>query len=246
MKATDALTLEACLIALAKLETELPIELHQQVQDLGRALEANDPEAVDRLRELVIHHADLHQHYDVARLTLQEQYRSQERAKGHWPGSNRANGTCTLALEQLAVSILRADDFRSAAQGLLKGNGASSTKAAAQTELQPFLQALHRTVATLDAASVRLMKELERKPATLENLSYGLNMGLDQVRGLCNRLRTNGYISPLTSGFWTMVLPLFGVYPHKSAQIHEQTFLTLTAKGYFKLNPVIVFHRDQG
>lgn len=244
MKATDALTLEACLIALAKLETELPVELHQQVQDLGQALEANDPQAVDRLRELVTHHADLNQHYDVARLTLQEQYRSQERAKGWRPDLNGVNGNATLTLEQLAVPILRADDFRSAAQRLLKGNG-GRTKSAAQTELQPFLQALQRTVATLDAASVRLMKELERKPATLENLSYGLNMGLDQVRGLCSRLRTNGYISPLTSGFLTMVLPLIGVYPHKSVQLDDQTFLTLTAKGYFKLNPVIDFHREQ-
>jgi len=245
MKATDALTLEACLIALAKLETELPTELHHQVQDLGQALETQDPQAIDRLRDLVTGHADLHQHYDVARLTLQEQYRSQERAKGWQPGFNGANGTATLALEQLAVPILRADDFRGAAQRLLKGNRAGRSHAQAQSELQPFLKTLQRTVATLDAASVRLMKELERKPATLENLSYGLNLGLGQVRGMTNRLRNNGYVSPLTSGFLTMVLPLIGVYPHKSAQLDDQTFLTLTAKGYFKLNPVIEFHREQ-
>lgn len=243
MKATDALTLEACLIALAKLETELPTELHHQVQALGQALETKDPQAIDRLRDLVTSHADLHQHYDVARLTLQEQYRCQERAKGWQPSLNGVNGTATLTLEQLAVPILRADDFRSAAQRLLKGSGRANSQA--HGELQPFLQTLQRTVATLDAASVRLMKELERKPATLENLSYGLNMGLDQVRGMANRLRSNGYVSPLTSGFLTMVLPLIGVYPHKSAQLDDQTFLTLTAKGYFKLKPVIEFHREQ-
>ena len=243
MKATDALTLEACLIALAKLETELPIELHQQVQDLGQALETKDPQAIDRLRDLVTGHADLHQHYDVARLTLQEQYRSQERAKGWQP---LTNSTATLALEQLAVPILRADDFRSAAQRLLKSNGAGRANASAQSELQPFLKALQHTVATIDPLSVRLMKELERKPTTLESLSHGLNLGLDQVRNVAYRLRNNGYVSPLTSGFLIMVLPLIGVYPHKSAQFDDQTFLTLTAKGYFKLNPVIEFHREQG
>ncbi|WP_035994656.1 hypothetical protein [Leptolyngbya sp. KIOST-1] len=239
MKATDALTLEACLIALAKLETELPIELHQQVQALGQALEAHDPNAVSQLRELVTQHPDLHQHYDMARLTLQEQYRSQERAKGWQPGPHGASSTAALALEQVAVPILSADDFRSAAQRVLRGQGGH------QPELQPFLRSLQRTVATLDPLSVLLMKELERRPATLENLSYGLNLGLDQVRKLCNRLRTSGYVSPLTSGFLTMVLPLVGIYPHKSAPLDDQTFLTLTAKGYFKLNPVIEFHRDQ-
>lgn len=244
MKATDALTLEACLLALAQLETELPIALHQQVQDLGQALEAQDPQAVNQLRQVVMEHDDLRRHYDVARMTLQEQYRSQERAKGWQPGLNGASGTATLALEQLAVPILRADDFRSAAQRLLKGNGAGR-RSAPQAELQPFLQTLQRTVATLDPLSVRLMKELERKPATLESLSYGLNLGLDQVRGIAHRLRNHGYVSPLTSGFLNMVLPLIGVYPHKSAQLDDHTVLTLTAKGYFKLNPVIEFHREQ-
>ncbi|MFH7242642.1 MAG: hypothetical protein ACHWZW_07305 [Spirulina sp.] len=243
INAADALTLEACLIALAKLETALPADLHHQVQDLGAALEAKDPEAVDRLRQVVTRHEDLNQHYEVARLALEDQYHHQRQAKTWPPEDPNHAAAATRALEAMAVPILQSDDFRETAHHLLKEQGMHKP---AQAELWPFMRTLKRTVTSLDWPSVRMMKELERQPATPEHLSHSLRLGLDQVQRMALRLRNNGYISPLTTGFFDMVLPLFGVYPHKAARLDDQTFLTLTAKGYFKLNPVIVFHRHQG
>ncbi len=124
MKATEALALEACLIALTKLETELPPELHQQVQQLGQAIDAKDSQAIAQLQALVTSHDDLRQHYDIARLSLQEQYRSQERTKDWQSGTNG-----TVALEQVAIPILSADSFRDAAQRILKVNLGSTTQA---------------------------------------------------------------------------------------------------------------------
>ena len=104
MKAADALTLEACLIALAKLETELPPELHQAVQQTGHALQGNDSQAVTQLRDLVMQHEGLRQHYEMARMALQEQYRTQERAKSGRPDANGSAGTATLTLQDFCQS----------------------------------------------------------------------------------------------------------------------------------------------
>ncbi|MGF1567590.1 MAG: hypothetical protein ACFCVD_05910 [Nodosilinea sp.] len=251
MKATEALTLEACLIALAKLETELPPELHQTVQGLGHRLKEHDPQAIAQLREVVSSHDDLRQHYEIARLSLQEQYQSQERAKGGLALGRGLASADSVALADpatltdLAWPILTADDFRTAAQRLLQRNDLRSARPIANRAMQPFLTTLERTVSTLDLASVRLMKELERKPATLEDLSFWLAMGLEQIRPMANRLCNSGYISPLGGNFLHMLLPLVGVYPQKSSPVNDQTPLTLTAKGYFKLNPVIEFHGKQ-
>lgn len=240
INAADALTLEACLIALAKLEAALPADLHSQVQALGAALQAQEPDAVERLRQVVTCHEDLNQHYEVARLALEDQYHHHRQAKT-WPPEGHAEAA-TRALESMAVPILQSDDFRETAHHLLKEQGLHKP---AQAELWPFMRTLRRTVTSLDWASVRMMKALERQPATPEHLAHSLSLGRDQVRRMALRLRNNGYISPLTTGFFDMVLPLFGVYPHKAARLDDQTFLTLTAKGYFTLNPVIAFHRHQ-
>jgi hypothetical protein len=252
MKATEALTLEACLIALAKLETELSPALHQTVQGLGHRLKEQDPQAIAQLREVVTSHEDLRQHYEIARLSLQEQYQSQERAKGG-PVLGRGLASAdtvaladTATLMDLAWPILTADDFRSAAQRLLERDDLRSNRRPVNNpKMQPFLTTLERTVSTLDLASVRLMKELERKPASLEDLSFWLGMDMGQVRPLANRLRNNGYISPLSGNLLHMMLPLVGVYPQKSGPVDDHTLLTLTAKGHFKLNPVVEFNRQQ-
>jgi hypothetical protein len=244
MKAADALTLEACLIALAKLETELPPELHQAVQQTGQTLKVNDSQAVAQLRDLVMQHEGLRQHYEMARMALQEQYRVQERAKSGRPGANGSAGTAALTLQDFASPILSSEDFRSATQRLFKREDVRHACHQANSDMQSFLRILKRTVAHLDPVSIKLMKELERKPATVENLSYGLNLGVHQVRHLAQRLQSSGYISPLSGNFFHMVLPLVGIYPQKSHQLDEQTYLSLTAKGYFQLNPVIEFPKE--
>jgi hypothetical protein len=173
MKATDALTLEACLIALARVETELPPELHQAVQQTGQALQNNDTQAIAQLRDLVISHDGLRQHYDMARMALQGQYHTQERAKSAWLTSNSSATAATLTLQDFAIPILSANDFRSATQRLFKRKDVRHACQQADADVRSFLQVLKRTVAHLDTVSIRLMKELERKPATVENLSYG-------------------------------------------------------------------------
>lgn len=243
MKATEALTLEACLIAIAKLETELPPDLHQSMQAIGQALQASDPTAVSQLRDLVTHHADLQKHYDIARELLQEQYHTQERAKAWNPQHNGNSGTATLRLEAFAIPMLTADDFRTTAQRLFQRDDVRRAYQHPQSDLRAFLHTLKQTVTTLDPVALELMRELERKPATVENLSYGLNLALSQAQGLAQRLQKDGYIGPLNGNFLHMMLPLIGVYPQKTHPLRADTYLSLTAKGYFQLNPVIEFHR---
>jgi len=199
------------------------------VQQAGHALQGNDSQAVTQLRDLVMQHEGLRQHYEMARMALQEQYRTQERAKSGRPDANGSAGTATLTLQDFASPILSYEDFRSATQRLFKREDVRHACHQANSEMQFFLRILKHTVAHLDPVSIKLMKELERKPATVENLAYGLNLGIHQVRLLAQRLQSRGYISPLSGNFFHMVLPLVGIYPQKSHQLDEQTFLSLTA-----------------
>ncbi|MGF1521636.1 MAG: hypothetical protein ACFBSF_04870 [Leptolyngbyaceae cyanobacterium] len=176
-------------------------------------------------------------------MTLQERYHTQERAKAGRPVVNGRNGTATLRLEEFAIPILTADDFREAAQRSFQQDRVRMACQQASTDLRAFLQTLKHTVTALDSVSIELMKELERQPATVENLAYGLDLSLSQVKGLAQRLQRNGYIGPLNGNFLNMILPLLGIYPQKSQMLDAQTYLSLTAKGYFRLNPVIELNR---
>ena len=115
MKAADALTLEACLIALAKLETELPPELHQAVAanracPPGQRFSGGYPTPGSG-------HAARRATGSTTKWLAwlyKSKYRTQERAKSGRPDANGSAGTATLTLQDFASPILSSEDFRSA------------------------------------------------------------------------------------------------------------------------------------
>lgn len=245
MKASDALTLEACLLALVNAEVELPPDRQAAVQSLGTTLPAQDSETIAQLRELIIGHPDLKPQYDRARRTLQAQYQTQERTKS-------ALGVAALNLGDLngsggdlfnlAATLLTAEDIRAATRRLFQGKDTRRIYQQTAPELRPFLQTLAAAVTRLDPTAVALMRELDRNPTTWESLGFHLHLSPYRTQTLVRRLQREGYICPLNGNLFNFVLPLFGVYPQRSQSFDENTAFCLTAKGYFHLNPVISTH----
>jgi len=213
------LTLDAWLLALVQVEPQLDLALHRTVQQTAQQLATQPATATAQIHQLATSQGTLHHHWQQAHMALQEHYRQ----LGTPP---------TPTPPDLVATVLGANDFRAAAQRLLKPGTTSALSV-------PLRQALQRAMATLDSVSLRIMAELETTPATAEILAFRLDLGLDQVQRHLHHLQHWGYVSPLDGSFWHLILPLVGIYPQRSQPCHGQTYLSLTAKGYFRLQPVV-------
>ncbi|MGK7872585.1 MAG: hypothetical protein AB4426_04525 [Xenococcaceae cyanobacterium] len=229
MKATEKTTLQAFLIALSQLDTALPFDLQQAIAKIGHALAQNQTDVIDSISDLVKKHPQLNELYSAARTTLQKQYQTQEQDKLTMGESD------ALALENVAVSILTADDFTIAAKQLLR-----KLKAAKDFTDIVFMDCLQKAVSRADARAISVLKALESRPLTIENLAYKLEMPIEQSRRIVQRLWNDGYIDTTTGGILRKILPIFKSrkFPSKEASVD---YFTLTSRGYFHLHPVITF-----
>lgn len=222
------LTLDACVLVLVQLEPQLAPALHRTVQQTAQQLTTQPAPATTHIHQIVVNQRTLYPHWQQAHMALQEHHRQ----IGDIP---------TAAPPALVATILGASDFRAAAQRLLKRGVAPASDLSV-----PLRQALRRALATLDEVSLQVMTELEPSPATAETLAFRLDLGLEQVRRHVQHLQRWGYVSPLDGSFLHLMLPLVGIYPQRSQPCHGQTYLSLTAKGYFRLRPVVQRRPQRG
>lgn len=117
MSPTDALTLQACLAALAKLDIPLPPDLHQAIRECKVALEQQQPDAVLRLRNLIVQHSHLNYLYETEMVALQRTYQTQERAKNIL--TLGVPDSTAQTLEAIAAQLLDTNDFKQSTQRFL-------------------------------------------------------------------------------------------------------------------------------
>lgn len=102
---------------------------------------------------------------------------------------------------------------------------------------------------------IQILKALERRPLTVENLAHALGCSVDNMRETVQRLWTRGYIetthtlstTPMEMGRWLLaqILPL---RRHKQIQCvpsTSQTYFLLTFKGHLRLYPILSFRESQ-
>ena len=228
MKPSEQTTLQALLISLAQLETTLPEDLQQDIRQLGDDLEKQPSDSINRIPQLLEKNPQLNDLYKAARLNLHREYQTQQRDKLEISVSG------TLALEPMAITLLTADDFQATAKQLVKR---------VKDSKDSFLKALHAAVsvtqAKADLKAFSVLKALEFRPLTIENLAYALEMSPDQARQIIQRLWQEGKINTTKAGIFGTIFPF--LRPKKRpSQIHDSnTYLTLTSLGYFDLHPVI-------
>ena len=226
-------TLQALLIALAQLETTLPEDLQQDIRQIGDDLNKQPTVALNRIPQLVTKHPQLNDLYKTARSNLQREYQTQQRDK-----LEIISASGTLALEPIAISILTADDPQDTAKQIFK-QIFKRVKDSKDLFSNAFQTALSLAQAKADLKAFSVLKALELRPLTIENLAYALEMSPEQTRQIIQRLWQEGKINTTKAGIVSTIFPFLRPKKRPSQINDSNIYFTLTSLGYFDLHPVI-------
>ena len=235
MTPTEQTTVQALLIALAQLETSLPDDLQQDIHQIGNDLKQQSNVAITKIPQLVEKHSQLKNLYRAARSNLQKQYQNQQRDKFKFEIS--ASGTPALkpiTIETIAIDLLTADDFQATAQQIIK-----QVKDSKDSFINAFQTAVSVTQAKENLKAFSILKALEFRPLTIENLAYALEMSPEQTRKIIQRLWQEGKINTTNGSILGTILPFLRPKKQPSQINDAKTYFTLTSWGYFYLHPVI-------
>ncbi|MEM9153061.1 MAG: hypothetical protein AAGB19_21775 [Cyanobacteria bacterium P01_F01_bin.3] len=241
MRANEALTLEACLLALSRYDDSLPSDLHNQIQSAGRRLGEDETGAIRQLRELIEQHPSLSVLYESSRSRLQAEYGERERAKstvGVLPRNGAsANGNGHLSRHEVADYILSGPNFGANTRRLVRQPQLQRKAKQSSSDLQTFFKVLTDTATRLHPTKVQLMHKLDGNIFTVGNLAYILELPLESTQRYIKSLWNDGYVRPISGSFLKQIwLSFKGASPLKELPDAE-TSLKLTAKGYFYLHP---------
>lgn len=242
MDQVDHLRLQAFLLALAQLDVTLPKDLHQQVQMIGMAL-ANQPTGLNeanlvaQIDAVLEQHSGLRQLYDQSYQQLIQHYRAQQ----SWTGSG--SNSVEPLIQEMAVPILIADDFPKAVRQVLK-----QTKPLTDIPHggRVFPLSLQQAVETGAAKEIVVLKALEKRPLTVKGLVHVAGLSLDQSWTIVRALWQKGYIDRVTNSIIHKIFPMLQDRERTCRSIDAETYLTLTARGYFHLHPVISLGLQKG
>jgi hypothetical protein len=241
----DTLTLQAFSLAVLQLDASLQIALQPQVREIRQLLRQNPKAASDQIRQFVKQHDTFNRLYESAYQSLDQGDR-QERAKGIF-GTNglglngsglNGTGTATLTWEEIAFPLLDTDRPRLAAKKLLKQ--LKSRKFQASSTTHTFVRSLENAIAAVDQQAIDILKAIERRPVTLEDLVYVVGIPFEQAHSLVQDLWKEEYISRLQGNAFLIFFPFFD--PQRQQKpIDAKSYLSLTSKGYFLLHPILYF-----
>lgn len=253
MKANEAITLDACLLALLHYGDSVPPNLHAQIQVAKTELANGQPEAITHLRNVMDQDEQLKRLYTASREYLVNQDDQQERAKSAVamstePYSSRSfNGELTngsvkhlgINLIDLATAILSSPDanYRAKAQKVLNQPSLKRQLEKAPEDLKVSVKELSKAVNILHPTKVALMKKLDERILTLDDAAYSLEISLESTRRYVQSLWNEGYVRPISGNLFKQIWLSFKGAPRLEHPPADDTALTLTARGYFYLHP---------
>jgi inorganic triphosphatase YgiF len=245
MRATEALTLEACLLALSRYDDSLPAHLSAQIQTVGPKLITEQTAAIQKFRDLILGYPPLVPFYESARSQLSAQYNEQERAKSSLSAATLTNGSAILSsplsLIDIAAHMLNGPDFRTNIQRLVsRPQWHKSLKGSDQT-LIDFAETLQAAATQLPHSKVMILRRLDQDIFSIQNLAYVLEIPLERAQNLVKSLWNERYIRPTADSFWEQLWLSWQGAPPLQDLPKPNEELTLTTKGYFYLHPGTLF-----
>jgi predicted transcriptional regulator len=220
-------TLEACVLALSRWKGTLSPELHSKIRTAGEQLRQN-PSAIGELRDL-LGNSELKDSYYAARQELYQKYRDRERSKSGIASLSSSN----LILE-LAVPILTADNFSSAAHRLVTQSDWSTRVKNASDDGQIFFKTLKDSATQITPLPVELLKILAEDIFTIDGLAYRVDRTEEEIKPALEELWQRGYINPVSSTVAGNLWRSLNVFSRK---LDTSGYLFLTAKGNYYLDP---------
>lgn len=249
MNPSSVMTIQALVLALLQLDVQLPDDLRQAIWQLKKDLAQHSAQTTEEACDIARRHARLDELFHEEYRKLEQRSDIQERAKMLVTHGNLTNGSGAEAIElswnDVVLSILSADDFRVAAEALLKRVHAHKGSLHASGDVLVFLSALQRVLEVSNTRAIAVLKALEKRPLTLRNLVYVLGIPFEQLQAIVQRLWQDGYIDRFTGGALQILTSWFRSRP-RYERVDPDTHLTLTSKGHFYLHPVIRVGRREG
>jgi len=254
MKPNEVIALQSLLITLSRLDTTLPFDFQVKIHHLGNALMLHQSQAIEAIDELVCQHSQLYRLYELVRITLQQQYQQQ-----YGQQQSQISLTSDLppdaenALESMIVQVLSNEDPQKAAQTFIEQVKIQQEHSQSSDPLQMIWRCLYQVAAWVEEQTNTLLRAVERRPLTTENLSYVLQMSSDQMRMFVQYLWNAGYIDPTSVNVFRKIFPNLRRVHNVSREATQQlqvidssAYFTLTAKGFFHLHPLVTADRHEG
>lgn len=255
MTPNQAISIQALLVALAQFDGTLTPMLLEAVQRIGDSLAHGKPEAIDHIPNIARQQPHLQQLYRLAWVVLERYPDRPDAGEQMFVPAAEAD-----ALTQLAALVLRDPNPVTQIQAQLRqikmqldlNHGA---------DVPRLLERLYEAALEVNAETIAVLRALERRPLTIENLCYALQLSADQVKEVVQYLWNVGYISttdhalPRLFSLWRRRSTTTATY--RSASTHPPSgepqfsedfpaYFTLTAKGHFYLHPLITAGPREG
>lgn len=224
LKPSQQRTLQAFLIALS-VAPPLSDDLRTKIQAIGQSLAQNDLSALDRIPDVLKASDTLQTDYNKARLSLYNEYQSQERDK-----------FVDLALEppldipnldnliNIAHHLLKADNFQKASQAILKKIQPDNISETFVNTWKAFVRAEENAI----------LQAIESHPLTRADIAVQLNIPTEKVNATLQKLWDQGKIDTLNGGIFRKIIPSL----RSNQSLNPAAPLTLTTSGYFQLHPL--------
>ena len=242
MKANEAITLDACLLALLHYDDSVPTELHEQIQTAKAQIANGQPEAINHLKKIIEKNDQLKALYANARRYLVVQNQPQERAKSAattFSPLPSAPSVAGFSLADVATAILSSPNanYRANAQHVLNKSTFQKQLAQAPEELRSSVKALTKAANRLHPTKVAMMRKIDDNFFTVDDIAYSLEIPLDGAQRYAKSLWNEGYIRPISSNLLKQWWWSLKGAPQLTQVPDSDSPLTLTNKGYFYLHP---------
>lgn len=257
MKANEAITLDACLLALLHYGDSVPLSLHEQIQLANQQLANRQPGAVKQLKDILQQDEQLDRLYTASRRYLITQYGQQERAKSAVISAPIPSAVPSIAIPNsinsfgfglidLATEILSSPDanYRTKAQQVFRQPKVQKQLEKAPEDLKVSAKELANAASMLHPTKVAVMKKLDKKILTVDDVAFSIEIPIEKARRYIQSLWNEGYVRPISGNFLKQIWLAFKGAPRLEQPPADDTYLTLTAKGHFYLHPGILSKRQ--
>jgi len=254
MKSNEAIALQSLLITLSRLDDTLSFDFQVKIHHLGNIVVLHQSQTSEAIDDLVCQHSQLHRLYELVRTALQQQYQQQcSCPQSQISLTSDLPPEAENALETMVVQVLGNADPQKEAQTFIEQMKSQQEFSQSSEPLQLIWRCLYGVVALLEEQINALLRAVERRPLTTENLSYVLQMSSDQMRMLVQYLWNAGYIDPTSVNVFRKIFPNLRRVQSVSREATQQlqlidspAYFTLTAKGFFHLHPLVTADRHEG
>jgi GAF domain-containing protein len=96
---------------------------------------------------------------------------------------------------------------------------------------------------SISKVDIQILKAIKRYRLSIQDLVHTIGLSEERIKKIIQKLWVNGYIDYLSSPMIFTLFPGLRNHYYRQQSVEPLAPLTLTSKGYFRLNPVVQFNK---